>query len=216
MLEDINMKLVNKSIKDFSDMLASNIPAPGGGSAAALEGALGASLISMVALLTVGRKKYAEHEPLMADILKRADELRKNMLDIIDRDTEAYNMVSAVFAMPKNTQAERAIRDDAMQNALKACTITPFEMIQCAYSGLVLAAEIFGKYNENAASDLGVAVLSLRASAEGAWLNVLINLDGIRDEIFSAKYMISGSDLIQRVTELADDIYANILHSLLP
>ena len=210
------MKLVNKSIKDFSDMLASNIPAPGGGSAAALEGALGASLISMVALLTVGRKKYAEHEPLMADILKRADELRKNMLDIIDRDTEAYNMVSAVFAMPKNTQAERAIRDDAMQNALKACTITPFEMIQCAYSGLVLAAEIFGKYNENAASDLGVAVLSLRASAEGAWLNVLINLDGIRDEIFSAKYMISGSDLIQRVTELADDIYANILHSLLP
>jgi len=212
----IDMKLVNTSIKDFSEMLASNVPAPGGGSAAALEGALGAALISMVALLTVGRKKYAAHEPLMVDILKRANELRKNMLDIIDRDTEAYNMVSAVFSMPKNTDEEKAIRDDAMQNALKACTVTPFEIIQCSYTGLVLIAEIYGKYNKNAASDLGVAVLSLKASAEGAWLNVLINLEGIRDEIFSAKYMISGSDLIQRVVELADDIHANILHGLLP
>jgi len=213
---DFSMKLVNKSIKDFSEMLASDVPAPGGGSAAALEGALGAALISMVASLTVGRKKYAVHEPLMVDILKRTDELRKNMLDIIDRDTEAYHMVSAVFSMPKNTDEEKAIRDDAMQNALKACTITPFDMIQCAYSGLVLIAEIYGKYNKNAASDLGVAVLSLKASAEGAWLNVLINLEGIRDEIFSAKYMISGSDLIQRVVELADDIHANILQDLLP
>jgi len=210
------MKLVNKTIREFSDLLASEVPAPGGGSTAALEGALGAALINMVASLTVGRKRYAEHETMMVDIIKRADELRENMLDIIDRDTEAYKMVTAVFSMPKNTDEENAIRFDAMQNALKACTITPFEMIQCAYSGLVLIAEMFGKYNKNAASDLGVAVLSLKASAEGAWLNVLINLDGIRDEIFSAKYMISGSDLILRVTELADDIHAEILHSLLP
>jgi len=210
------MKLVDRTLHEFNDMLASEVPAPGGGSAAALEGAVGAALIGMVTSLTIGRKKYAEHEPLMADIRKRADELRKNMLDIIDRDTEAYNKVSAVFAMPKGTDDEKADRDDAMQNALKACTITPFEMIQCAYNGLVLIAEMFGKYNTNAASDLGVAVISLKAAAEGAWLNVLINLDGIRDEIFSAKYMISGGDLIQKVTELADDIHADILHSLLP
>jgi len=215
-MEGFCMKLVDKSIHEFNDLLASETPAPGGGSTAALEGALGAALICMVASLTKGRKRYAEHEPLMADVLKRAEELRTNMLDIIDRDTEAYNMVSAVFAMPKDTEEERAIRHDSMQNALKACTITPFEMIQCAYNGLVIIAEMFGKYNTNAASDLGVAVLSLKASAEGAWLNVLINLDGIRDEIFSAKYMISGSDLILKVTELADDIHAEILHSLLP
>jgi len=210
------MKLIDKSIREFNEVLASEIPAPGGGSAAALEGAIGAALIGMVASLTVGRKKYSEHDSFMKDIRKRADELRKKMLDIIDRDTEAYNMVSNVFAMPKNTDDERAIRFDAMQNALKACTITPFEMIQCAYEGLVLIAEMFGKHNTNAASDLGVAVLSLKASAEGAWLNVLINLDGIRDEIFSAKYMISGSDLILKVTDLADDIHVDILHGLLP
>jgi len=210
------MKLVDKTIREFSDLLASQAPAPGGGSTAALEGCLGTALISMVASLTAGRRKYAEHEPLMLDIIKRAEELRRNMLDIIDRDTEAYNMVSAVFAMPKNTDGERAVRHDAMQNALKACTLTPFEMIQCAYSGLVLIAEMFGKFNLNAASDLGVAVISLKACAEGAWLNILINLDGIRDEIFSAKYMISGSDLILKVTELADDIHADILQVLLP
>jgi len=210
------MKLVDKTIREFSEVLASDMPAPGGGSTAALEGALGAALIEMVASLTIGRKKYAEHESLMVDMLQRADELRKNTLEIIDRDTEAYHMVTAVFSMPKNTEEERAVRNDAMQNALKACTIIPFDMIQCAYNGLLMIAEMFGKFNTNTASDLGVAVLSLRASAEGAWLNVLINLDGIRDEIFTAKYMIAGGDLIHRVTELADDIHADILHTLLP
>ena len=210
------MKLIDISIREFSEMLASEVPAPGGGSAAALEGALGAALVSMVASLTIGRKKYAEHEPMMEELQLRADDLRKKMLDIIDRDTDAYNMVSSVFAMPKDTDHERAVRDDAMQNALKACTITPFEMIQCAYNGLMFIAEMFGKFNTNAASDLGVAVISLKACAEGAWLNVLINLDGIRDEIFTAKYMISGGELIQRITELADDIHADILHNLLP
>ena len=210
------MKLVDKTICEFCDVLASEIPAPGGGSTAALEGALGAALISMVASLTIGRKKYAEFEPLMEELQLRADDLRKKMLDIIERDTEAYGMVSAVFAMPKNTDEEKVVRDDAMQNALKACTITPFEMIQCAYNGLLFITEMFGKFNTNAASDLGVAVISLKACAEGAWLNVLINLDGIRDEIFSAKYMISGGELIQRVAELADDIHADILNGLLP
>jgi len=210
------MKLIEKSIREFSEMLGSEVPAPGGGSAAALEGAIGAALISMVASLTIGRKRFAEYEPLMEEMQLRADDLRKKMLDIIDRDTEAYNMVSAVFAMPKDTDEDKAVRDDAMQNALKACTITPFEMMQCAHDGLLLVVEMFGKFNTNAASDLGVAVISLKACAEGAWLNVLINLDGIRDEIFTAKYMISGGELIQRVADLADDIHADILNGLLP
>ena len=210
------MKLVDKSIKDFCVLLASDVSAPGGGSAAALQGAVGAALIGMVASLTAGRKKYAEYDSLMRNIIKQADELRKNMLDIIDRDTKAFNQVSAVFAMPKGTDEEKEVRNDAMQTALKACTITPFEMIQCSYNALILVTEVIGNFNTNAASDLGVAVISLKASAQGAWLNVLINLDGIRDEIFTAKYMISGSELMQRVTGLADDIHADILRSLLP
>ena len=124
------MKLIDKSIGDFNDVLASDAPAPGGGSAAALEGALGAALIGMVASLTVGRKKYAEHETLMKATIKNSEELRLRMLDIIDLDTEAFNGVTAVFAMPKETDDEKAARSAAMQAALKACTLTPFEMIE--------------------------------------------------------------------------------------
>jgi len=210
------MKLIDRTVKEFSRLLASEEPAPGGGSTAALQGVLGASLISMVASLTIGRKKYSDNDALMKDIIKRAEDLRKTMLGIIDRDTDAYNQVSKVFSMPKNTDDEIADRNDAMQTALKTCTLVPFETMHCAYSTLELAMVMIGKYNTNAASDLGVAVLSLKAAAEGAWMNVLINLDGIRDEIFTAKYTIAGGELIQRIEELADDIHEDILHSLYP
>ena len=210
------MKLIDKTIAEFTKVLSSDVPAPGGGSAAALHGALGASLIGMVAALTTGRAKYAEHEQLMKDVIKRSGELRKYMLDIIDRDTEAYNMVSAALAMPKKTEKEKETRFLTMQNALKACTLTPYAMMECAYGVLELAMVMIGKYNTNAASDLGVAVLSIKTSAQGAWLNVLINLEGIRDEIFSAKYTMAGSELIENITELADYIYEDILNRLLP
>ena len=210
------MKLVDKSITEFSEVLASKAPAPGGGSTAALGGALGAALIGMVAALTDGHKTFDKGGPFIKYAMKQADELRTSMLDIIDRDTEAFNMVTAVFKMPKNTDEEKADRKKAMQNALKACTITPFELMECVYSTMELADEMIGNYNTNAASDLGVAVVNLKAAAQGAWLNILINLEGISDEIFCAKYLITGSDLLQAICELADDIYADILQGLIP
>ena len=210
------MKLVDKNIREFTKVLSSDAPAPGGGSTAALGGALGAALLGMVASLTVGRARYAESEPLMKSAIKRAKELRLKMLDIVDRDTDAFNAVTEVFSMPKDTDNEKALRNAAMQDALKACTLTPFEMIECSLMALELADEMLGRCNVNAASDLGVAVLNLKASAQGAWLNVLINLDGIKDEIFSAKYTIQGSELIQEITELADNIHNEILKELLP
>ena len=210
------MKFVDRSIREFSEILSSDMPAPGGGSTAALCGALGASLLGMVASLTVGRVRYADSEPLMIEATQRAEELRMKMLDIIDRDIDAYNMVTKVYAMSKDSDAEIAIRDTAMQDALKACSLTPFELMECSLNALELADEMVGRCNINAVSDLGVAVLNLKASAQGAWLNVLSNLDGIRDEIFSARYTISGSDLIEVISDLADTIYDEIRHILLP
>ena len=209
-------KLVDLSISEFGNLLASDTPAPGGGSTAALEGSLGAALICMVASLTVGREKYAEHEAFMQKAIKRAEVLRTKMLDIIDRDTEAYNLAYAVFSMPKDTDEQISARKSAMQTALKTCTLTPFELIDCAVKTLELAAEMVGKYNINAISDLGVAVLSLKTSAQGAWLNMLINMDGIHDEGFNAEYRRSGSELVVRAAELADEIYADILKNLVP
>ena len=208
------MKLIDKSIDDFNDVLASDAPAPGGGSAAALEGALGAALIGMVASLTVGRKKYAEHEALMKAAIKKSEELRLRMLEIIDLDAEAFNGVTAVFAMPKETDDEKAARSSAMQAALKACTLTPFELIECACNALGLAEEMLGKFNTNASSDLGVAVLSLKTCVQGAWLNMLINLDGIQDEAFIAEYTKSADKLVRKSIKLADGIYSAILIEL--
>ncbi|MDR0511520.1 MAG: cyclodeaminase/cyclohydrolase family protein [Treponema sp.] len=205
------MKLANKTIIDFTEVLASSEPAPGGGSTAALEGALAASLVEMVTGLTIGKKKYAEHDDLMKEIGLQAAKLRAELTDVIDRDTEAFNGVSAVFAMPKETDEEKSLRSDAMQQALKACTLTPFEMMQCALAVLELAEKMLGKFNSSAASDLGVAALSAKAAAQGAWLNILINIGGIKDEAFTGKYRGGGEAILAKALPLADKIYAHVL-----
>ncbi|MCL2249277.1 MAG: cyclodeaminase/cyclohydrolase family protein [Oscillospiraceae bacterium] len=204
------MALTHKTLTEFSDILASDSPAPGGGSTAALSGALGASLALMVASLTIGKEKYAEHETLMQAVHASVEKLRQNLLGLIDRDTEAFDAVSAVFKMPKSSDEEKSKRSAAMQEALKACTLTPFEMIDCSYQALVQIENMCGKYNTNAASDLGVAALSLKTATQGAWLNMLINLDSIKDEQFKNEYRKKGEELSKKAIALADKIYCEI------
>lgn len=208
------MKLIDRTVFDFAQLLASDEPAPGGGSTAALEGALGAALIGMVARLTTGRAKYAEHEPLMKAIIQQAEALNARLLDVMDRDTAAFGGVTAALALPKDTAAEKAARAAAMQAALKACTLTPFELMQCCLSALLLAESMAGKYNSSAASDLGVAALSLKAALQGAWLNILINLGGIRDEAFTRKYRREGQAILDDALPLADRVYAQVQESI--
>lgn len=208
------MKLVDMTLNDFSKLLASAAPAPGGGSAAALEGAVGAALTSMVASLTVGKKKYAEHEALTQELLEKTEAVRVKFVDVIDRDTEAFNGISAVFAMPKDTDEQKATRAAAMQEALKACTQTPFDMMTYALEALELTGRAVGKSNASAASDLGVAALSLKAAVQGAWLNILINVGGIKDSAFVERYRSEGEAILAKALPLADEIYETIRASL--
>jgi len=208
------MKLIQRTLEDFSDVLASEAPAPGGGSTAALSGALGASLILMVASLTIGKEKYAEHETLMKEVSANTEKQRQTLLSLIDRDTEAFDAVSAVFKMPKDTDDEKKERSAAMQSALKACTLTPFEVIECSLAVLEQAQKMCDKYNTNTASDFGAAALSLKTATGGAWLNMLINLDGIKDEEFVATYRQNGEKLMSKATALADEIYQEIEKNL--
>jgi len=210
------MKLVNKSISEFSELLATEMPVPGGTSAAAVQVAHGLALLNMVASLTIERKKYAKFEELMRAATEQVDDLRTLMLEIVDRDVEAFSVLSGVFKESRKTDTEIVVRDEAMQSALKLCALIPFEIIECALIALELASEMVGKVNANAIGDFGVAVLSLKSAAQGAWLCLLANLDGIRDEIFSAKYTIASSELVRVITELADNIYTDILNGLLP
>ena len=208
------MKLAELTTAGFTDLLASDAPAPGGGSAAALEGALGAALTAMVCSLTVGKKKYAEHEELARSVQAKANELRTRFVDVMDRDTEAFNVVSAAFGMPKATDEEKAARSAAIQKGLEGCTKTPFEMMELAAETLELTASVLGKSNDSAASDLGVSALSLRAAIQGAWLNVLINIGSLKDQALAEDYRAKGEALLAKALPLADEIYSTVVKAM--
>ena len=208
------MKLAELKTAEFVDLLASDAPAPGGGSAAALEGALGAALTAMVCGLTVGKKKYAEFQELAEEAQKKATDLKVRFVDVMDRDTEAFNVVSAAFGMPKATDEEKAARSAAIQKGLEGCTKTPFEMMELAVETLELTASILGKSNDSAASDLGVSALSLRAAVQGAWLNVLINIGSLKNKELAEDYRAKGEALLAKALPLADQIYDTVVKSM--
>ncbi|WP_332058452.1 cyclodeaminase/cyclohydrolase family protein [Streptococcus canis] len=209
------MNLVDLSLADFAKVLGSDAPAPGGGSAAALSGANGISLTKMVCELTLGKKKYADYQDIIEDVHANSTALQTSLLAAIDKDTEAFNLVSAVFDMPQETDEDKAARRTAMQKALKTAAQSPFEMMTLMVEALETTATAVGKSNTNAASDLGVAALSLKAGLQGAWLNVLINLSGIKDEDFVTDYRQKGQALLDKGCLLADDIYKQILEIVL-
>ena len=188
------MKLADMTVTGFADTVASDAPAPGGGSCAALYGSIGAALTAMVGGLTQGRKKYAEYAEHAAEVEKKGNELKTRLLDVMDRDTE-----------------EKAARSAAIQEGLKGCTKTPMEMMELIDETLTLAQSLLGRFNDTSASDLGVAFLSLKAGIQGAWLNVLINVGSLKDQEFAAEYRAKGEALLAHALPLADECYAEIV-----
>lgn len=210
----IDMDLTQYKVIDFVKLMGSDAPAPGGGSASAMAGAMGAGLGAMVAGLTVGKAKFADSQELMEKIIKQATELMESLTKCVDEDTEAFNGVSAVFAMPKATDEEKAARKEAMEAALKNATLVPFHVIGYAHEALLLIKQAVGCSNPNTASDLGVAALTLKAAVQGAWLNVLINLPGVKDSSFVEQYKRDGARLVEEACAVADGIYQAVLESL--
>ncbi len=208
------MKLTEMQVNEFINVLASDAPAPGGGSASALAGAMGVGLSKMVAALTLGKSKYADYQQTAQQIFDSADALTKQLTAGIDRDTEAFDGVSAVFAMPKSTDEEKAARKEAMQKALKEATLVPYSIMELCLESLKVVELGIGRTNTSAASDLGVAALNLKSAVQGAWLNVLINLGSIKDENFVKEYRAKGEEILHQALPLADKIYNDILTSL--
>ncbi len=202
--------LVNLKIEDYINLLGSKEPAPGGGSAAALSGSQGSALVAMVCELTIGKKKYVEYNDLNVEVLEKVNESKNKFLKFIDKDTEAFNGVSAVFSMPKETDEDKANRKTAMQKALKEAVLVPFEVMEETLVVTKLANELIGKSNTNALSDIGVGVLNFDTCIKGAWLNVLINLSSIKDEEFVKEYKEKGLKLLNETSKLANDIYIKI------
>ena len=205
------MKLAEMNVTEFSNVLASDAPAPGGGSTAALAGALGAALTAMVCELTVNKKQFAEVREDVLAVQAQASELQKRFLDVMDRDTDAFLVVSNAFAMPKATDEEKAARSAAIQKGLEGCTATPFEMMELAAQTIELTESLLGRFNTASASDLGVAALSLRTAVQGAWLNVLINIGSLKNKELAEDYRTKGQALVDEVVAAADRVYDIVL-----
>lgn len=200
-------KLTERSIESFLDQLASSAPTPGGGSVAALSGALGAALISMVCNLTIGKDKYADVQDEIAAILQNSEILRKKLTELVEEDVAVYTELSQTMKMPRDTQEQKNVRARAMDKALKAATDVPLRVAEACASVMELCRPAAEKGNINAISDVGVGILLAEAGLRSAALNVLINLGWIKDEKFVSESREKLNTLLSGKPTLRDEIY---------
>lgn len=173
-----------KTVQGFLDDVASAAPTPGGGSVAALAGALGTALTAMVGRLTIGKKKYADVEGEMREILAQAETLRAKLTALIENDAMAFEKVMEAFALPKDGADRTALRAAAIREATKEATLVPLEVMKYCIDAHALAQKVAAAGNINAVSDAGVSAIMLHAACAAASLNVRINLAGLDDHDF--------------------------------
>jgi formiminotetrahydrofolate cyclodeaminase len=199
-------RMFDASVSSFLDSLASKAPAPGGGGAAALGGAMGAALVSMVCNLTVGKARFADVEPEMRDILDRAETLRHELQELGEADVEAFNRLLAAYKLPRTTESDIAIRRDAIQASVRRATEVPLRTARAAASILPLCLPVAERGNQTAVSDVGVAALFAQAAVKSALLNVEINLQLLEDRIYIRQVRAE----VTRLTEGLDEEAARI------
>jgi formiminotetrahydrofolate cyclodeaminase len=197
----------NQTIQTFLDELASAAPTPGGGGAAALSGATGAALVSMVCNLTIGKEKFAGVEIHMQEILSKSETLRARLTEMIEADVTAFNTVMAAYRLPKNSDEEKAARTAAIQEASKKATLVPLAAARACAEVIDLCRPTAEMGNPNVVSDAGVAVLCGQAGLKAAALNVLINLSAIKDEAFVAQHRAELDQLLAGHEALANEVY---------
>ena len=203
-----------RSLDRFLDELASKAPAPGGGSVAALSGALAAGLVSMVCNLTVGKKKYAHVEEDIKNILAQSEALRRELVNLLEEDVQVYTQVSKAYKMPRETEEERRGRAEAIQAALKEATAVPMAVAEACVKVLDLCTPVAEKGNVRAVSDAGIAALMAEAGLRSAALNVLINLRAIEDQEFVEREEAKLDALLAGKSELKEEIYKLVVGKL--
>ena len=181
------MDLKEMSVAEMAAMTASNSPAPGGGSIAAMTGAFGAALSAMVANLTIGKKAYEDVREEMQSLIDTAEEIRLELLDAIQKDSESFDAFIAALGMPKETDEEKAARTAAMQKALKEAADVPYKTAVTAARVMPLAEKVVLKGNAKAVTDGLVSAMMARTAVRSALLNVRINLESINDAEYVAE-----------------------------
>ena len=202
-------KIIDDEVKDYLGDLKSGSPAPGGGSVSALAGAQAAALLMMVCDLTTKNDKYADYHDACKKAKTTLEPIYSELCEGVDKDTDAFRLVSSAYKMPKDTELEKAARNEAIARGIVEATQVPLHNMCLALKALIAAAEMENKFNPNCASDYGVAVLNLRACIYGAWMNVRINLPSLRDTTAASTYQSKGSEIVRKGAALSRRLYAS-------
>ncbi|MBR1690295.1 MAG: cyclodeaminase/cyclohydrolase family protein [Oscillibacter sp.] len=202
----MNSELTQKSCADFAQVLASSAPVPGGGGAAALTGALGAALGSMVANLTVGRKAYAQYEEDLRSILERGEALRTGLLALVERDAAGFAPLARAYAIPKDDP----VRPETLEAATLAACEAPLEMMRLCGQAIQLLEELLEKGSVTLVSDVGCGALCCGAALESAGMNIFVNTRTLRDRQAASRLDAQTDVLLReylpRARQVADEV----------
>lgn len=208
------MKISQKTCVEFVEALASKAAVPGGGGAAALVGSIGMALGSMVCNLTIGKKKYAEYEESVKEILAKAGKIEEKLLNMIDEDAENFLPLSKAYGLPTSTEEEKKIKEETMENALKVACEVPINIVRVCYDAIKLHEDLVDKGSKLAISDVGVGVQCLRAAILSGQLNVVININSIKDQEYVNKVKTEVDSLVEEGVKICDEVYAKVEKAL--
>ena len=197
-------------LNDYVEALGSGAPTPGGGGASALVGALGIALGNMVAHLTIGKKRYASVELDMLDLKSKADNLQAELVTLIERDAEVFEPLAKAYSMPKDTEEEKAAKEEVMEKALKEACSIPLQIMEKVCASIDLIAEAARKGAVSAVSDAGDAAAFCRAALQGASLNVYINTRSMKNRELAQMYNRRAEEMLETYVPRADEIFASV------
>jgi glutamate formiminotransferase/formiminotetrahydrofolate cyclodeaminase len=207
MLEaDANKPLVNMTLTGFADETASESPAPGGGSIAAYAGVMGVSLGTMVANLSAHKRGWDDRWEEFSNWAEKGMAYQNTLLDLVDEDTNAFNKIMDAFRLPKDTEADKSKRQEAIQAATKYAILTPFKVMETAFASMEVMKAMAEFGNPNSVTDAGVGALCARTAVIGAFLNVKINCGDCEDKDFVADILERGQQLVDDACALEDEI----------
>jgi glutamate formiminotransferase/formiminotetrahydrofolate cyclodeaminase len=199
-------KLVQMKLTDFADETASESPAPGGGSISAYCASLGVALGTMVANLSAGKRGWEDQISYFSEWAEKGQASKDQLLKLVDEDTKSFNQIMAGFSLPKNTEEEKVARTNAIEEATKYACEVPFKVMQLSYQSLDLLKAMIEKGNPNSITDAGVGVLCVKTAVRGAYFNVLVNANGLKDKEWANKMIQNAKDLLAKNHAEADQL----------
>lgn len=205
---------LSKTLKSYLEELSSNSPTPGGGNVAALSGSLACNLGIMVCNLTIGKKKYVNVEEEMKDIKAKLEELNDCFVELAAKDNYAFDQVMAAFKLPKETDEQKKLRSEKIEEATFAAAVVPSEVIETCGKVIPYLETISLKGNQNSVSDAGVGLSLLNTAAEGAFLNVIINCTSLSNKTIGQELMKKSEIIYEEVKNKSTESIANIKSKL--